>query len=96
MSNIFEEKERSLAATYRVGVYCRLSKADGDEVESASIANQRAMLSAFCKQKGWYIAKVYEDDGFSGLRKDRPKLQELLADVESGKINLVILRTTPA
>lgn len=92
MSNFFEEKERSLAATYRVGVYCRLSKADGDETESASIANQRAMLTGYCKQKGWYIAKIYEDDGFSGLKKDRPRLQELLADVEAGKINLVITK----
>ena len=91
MTNIFEEKERKLAPTYKVGLYCRLSKADG-EGESASIANQRAMLTAYCERKGWAVVKVYEDDGFSGLKANRPKLQELIADVEAGTINLVITK----
>lgn len=91
MTSIFEEREKKLASTYKVGIYCRLSKADGDG-ESASIANQRAMLIAHCQQKGWEVVKVYEDDGFSGLKANRPKLQELLSDVESGRINLVITK----
>ena len=91
MTNFFEEKERKLASTYRAGLYCRLSKADG-EGESASIANQRTMLTAFCEKKGWRVSKIYEDDGFSGLKANRPKLQELMADVETGQINVVITK----
>lgn len=89
--NLIADREKELAKTYKAGIYCRLSKADG-EGESESIKNQKQLLSDFCNKRGWTITKIYEDDGFSGLKADRPKLKELLSDVEAGTINLVITK----
>lgn len=77
---------------FAVGIYCRLSKDDDLQGESASISNQRELLTSVCKAQGWNIAEVYQDDGFTGLNMDRPGLQKLLRDIELGKINLVITK----
>lgn len=77
---------------FAVGIYCRLSKDDDLQGESASISNQRELLTSVCKAQGWTIAEVYQDDGFTGLNMDRPGLQKLLRDIELGRINLVITK----
>ena len=51
---------------YDVGVYCRLSKDDGTDNESASIATQKSILTDYVKKQGWHLAKTYVDDGYSG------------------------------
>ena len=62
----------ALAGGYRAAVYCRLSKDDDLQGESASIANQRDMLEKYCEKKGWEVVAVYQDDGFTGLNMERP------------------------
>ena len=57
----------ALAGGYRAAVYCRLSKDDDLQGESASIANQRDMLEKYCGKQGWEVVAVYQDDGFTGL-----------------------------
>ena len=42
----------ALAGGYRAAVYCRLSKDDDLQGESASIANQRDMLEKYCEKQG--------------------------------------------
>ena len=61
MAGIKEEKK-----IYLVGIYCRLSKDDGTDNESASIATQKSILTDYVKKQGWHIAKTYVDDGYSG------------------------------
>lgn len=78
--------------TWQVGIYCRLSKDDDQQGESASIGNQRELLTNYCKAQGWTIAQVYQDDGYTGLNMERPGLKRLLSDVEQGRINLVITK----
>ena len=52
MKMTFEQMEELLAPTYRVGVYCRLSKDDDErERESASISHQREMMMDFCAKR---------------------------------------------
>lgn len=93
MKMTFEQMEELLAPTYRVGVYCRLSKDDDErERESASISHQREMMMDFCAKRGWSVEHVYVDDGYSGLNQNRPDLQKLLDDVENKRINLVITK----
>ena len=46
---------------YDVGVYCRLSKDDGTDNESASIATQKSILMDYVKKQGWHLAKTYVD-----------------------------------
>lgn len=79
-----QQMEELLAPTYRVGIYCRLSKEDEDQRdgESQSIAHQREMIEEFCKRKGWAVEEVYIDDGYTGTSQNRPAIQKMLADVE--------------
>ncbi|WP_442861704.1 recombinase family protein [Butyrivibrio sp.] len=92
MSN--EQMEDLLASTYKVGVYCRLSKEDEDsrEGESQSISHQREIIEGFCKKKGWRVEDVYVDDGYSGTTSNRPSLQRLLSDIEEKRINVVVTK----
>lgn len=77
---------------FKAGIYCRLSKDDDLQGESASISNQRELLTSVCKAQGWDVVDVYQDDAFTGLNMDRLGLQSLLADAKKGKINLVITK----
>lgn len=86
------ELDMALAEKFRVGIYCRLSKDDDLQGESASIANQRAMLEDYCEKQGWEVVAVYQDDGYTGLNMDRPDFQRLLKAIEKGFINLVITK----
>lgn len=79
-------------------IYCRLSIDDDLEGESASIQNQRALLEAYCQQKGWKVYGVYLDDGRTGLNLNRPDLQRMFRDIERGwdelgrKISVVLTK----
>jgi len=78
--------------TYKVGVYTRLSKEDGNEGESASIDTQKSIIRDYVLKQGWEIAKIYVDDGFSGTNFNRPDFQRMLKDIENGVINCVITK----
>ncbi len=73
MAGIKEEKK-----IYLVGIYCRLSKDDGTDNESASIATQKSILTDYVKKQGWHIAKTYVDDGYSGTNFQRPSFQKVV------------------
>ena len=87
MAGIKEEKK-----IYSVGIYCRLSKDDGTENESASIATQKSILTDYVKKQGWHLAKMYVDDGYSGTNFQRPSFQNMIKDIENGRINCVITK----
>ncbi len=71
---------------YEVGMYRRLSKDDGTDNESASIATQKSILTDYVKKQGWHLAKTYVDDGYSGTNFQRPSFQNMIKDIESGLI----------
>ena len=77
---------------YSAGLYLRLSKDDEQAGESVSIGTQRAILTDYCNAHQFAIYKEYVDDGYSGLNFERPGFQELLRDVESGAVNMVITK----
>lgn len=77
---------------YRAAIYCRLSKDDELQTESASISNQRSMLEKYCESKGWDVIAVYQDDGYTGLNMDRPDLKRMLRACERKYVNLVITK----
>ena len=55
--------------------YLRLSREDGDKLESDSIRNQRSLINDFVKQhKEIQLVEEYIDDGYSGTNFDRPAL----------------------
>ena len=80
--------------TFNVALYIRLSREDGDNMESESITNQRDLLQMFLEkteEKLIYIDE-YVDDGVSGSTFDRPSWKRLIADIDSGKVNTIITK----
>lgn len=76
---------------YRGALYIRLSREDGGR-ESAGIESQRLLLRNYAKQQGFSVVEEYVDDGYSGTRYDRPGFRRMLADIEAGRINLVMIK----
>jgi len=77
---------------YKVGLYIRLSKEDGDKGESMSVTNQRMLLKRYCKDQKLTIVQEYVDDGYSGTNFNRPRFQKMIRDIEKGVINTVITK----
>ena len=79
--------------SFRVGLYMRLSREDGDKEESSSVTNQREILKRYVsEQDNFFIVKEYVDDGWTGTNFDRPKFKEMIKDIEAGIIDTVITK----
>lgn len=73
--------------------YIRLSREDGDKAESDSIGNQRKLITDYLKDKADFVLyDIYIDDGFTGTNFNRPSFQRMLADIETGHVNCVIVK----
>ena len=77
---------------FKVGMYIRLSREDGDKQENESIGNQRNILQRYVKENDLCFVKEYVDDGVSGTTFDRPGFNEMLQDIENKNINMVITK----
>ena len=79
----------------RCAVYTRKSSDEGLEQEFNSLHAQREACEAYIvsqKHEGWRVVKThYDDGGFSGGNMERPALKRLLEDIETGKVNVVIV-----
>ena len=77
----------------RCAVYTRKSTSAGLEQDFNSLDAQReACIGYIQRQPGWtIIGEQYDDGGFTGANTDRPAFQRLLADVEAGKIDVVVV-----
>jgi site-specific DNA recombinase len=78
----------------RVGIYCRVSSEEGLNQEFTSLDNQEQRSRdrvASRSDDGWMVAKVYRDGGYSGGTINRPGLQELLLDVQAGKLDVIVI-----
>lgn len=78
--------------TTLTGLYCRLSRDDEQNGESNSISTQRLMLRKYAEQNNFKIVDEYVDDGFSGTNFERPSFKRMIDDIETGKINCVIVK----
>lgn len=86
---------QSKKKTEQVGItalYCRLSRDDGAEGDSNSVANQKRLLQKFAKENGLGNTRYYVDDGFTGTNFRRPGFQQLLEDIEMGYVSAVIVK----
>ncbi len=78
---------------WKCGVYLRLSREDGDKLESDSIANQRKIIGKYLeKNPDLEIYDTYVDDGFSGTDFNRPNMARLLEDIKNRKVNCLIVK----
>ena len=79
----------------RCAVYTRKSSEEGLEQSFNSLHAQRQACEAYILSQageGWAAnAEVYDDGGFSGGNLERPALKRLLADIEAGLIDIVVL-----
>lgn len=82
-----------MAEPYRTFAYLRLSKEDGDKVESDSISNQRRLISSYLENRPEFrLVDVFIDDGYSGTSFRRPGMQSMLKRLENGEANCVIVK----
>jgi DNA invertase Pin-like site-specific DNA recombinase len=96
-------EERRLASTdlhgvtrkLRCAIYTRKSSEEGLDMEFNSLDAQREACQAYIasqRGEGWVqVADHYDDGGVSGGTLDRPALKRLLADVQAGKIDIVVV-----
>jgi site-specific DNA recombinase len=79
----------------RCAVYTRKSTDEGLDMAFNSLDAQRDACEAYVasqRGEGWIlVADHYDDGGFSGGTLERPALQRLLADVQAGKIDCVVV-----
>ncbi len=79
----------------RCVIYTRKSSEEGLEQDFNSLDAQREAGEAFIKSQkheGWEaITEKYDDGGYSGGNMERPALRKLLADIEAGKIDVVVV-----
>ena len=90
MSEIASTKTRK-----RCAVYCRVSTDERLDQEFNSIDAQKEAGQAYIasqRAEGWIpVADDYDDPGFSGGNTERPALKRLLADIERGLIDIVVV-----
>ena len=82
----------------RCAVYTRKSSEEGLEQEFNSLHAQREACEAYIasqRSEGWVLLRdQYDDGGVSGGTLDRPGLQRLMADIEDGLVDVVVVYKT--
>ncbi len=82
-------------AKQRCAVYTRKSSEEGLDMAFNSLHAQRESCEAYIasqKPEGWVLVPdAYDDGGISGGTLERPALQRLLADIEAGRIDVVVV-----
>ena len=73
-------------------LYCRLSRDDGGEGDSNSVANQKKLLQKYAKEHKFPNTRYYVDDGYTGTNFNRPGFQQMLEDIDLGYISIVIVK----
>ncbi|MBL8746462.1 MAG: recombinase family protein [Phycisphaerae bacterium] len=83
------------SAKVRCAIYTRKSSEEGLEQEFNSLHAQRESAEAYIKSQsheGWVcLPDTYDDGGFTGGNIERPAVKRLLADIEAGRIDCVVV-----
>ena len=81
--------------TVRCAIYTRKSTEENLDLDFNSLDAQRESAEAYIKSQeheGWRcLPDRYDDGGFSGGNTERPAFQRLMADVEDGKIDCILV-----
>jgi site-specific DNA recombinase len=95
MSKSKSQAKASTPRTLRCANYTRKSTEEGLEQESNSLDAQRDSGENYIKaqvEEGWIcLPDRYDDCGFSGANMERPALKRLMADVEAGKVDCIVV-----
>jgi site-specific DNA recombinase len=86
---------KTVPKSVRCAIYTRKSTDQGLEQDFNSLDAQYEASQAYIRSQahaGWTLLRAkYDDGGFSGGDTDRPALQRLLADVQAGKIDVIVV-----
>jgi len=87
--------KKPIVRKIRCAVYTRKSSEEGLEQEFNSLDAQREACEAYIasqKPEGWtLVPDRYDDGGISGATLERPALQRLLGDIETHRIDVVVV-----
>src|ERR1035437_7537983 len=79
----------------RCAIYTRKSSEEGLEQSFNSLDAQREACEAYVasqKHEGWHLLPAhYDDGGFSGGNMERPALKQLMAEIQAGKVNVLVV-----
>jgi hypothetical protein len=86
---------RRSAKKNRCAIYTRKSTDEGLDQAFNSLDAQREACAAFIlsqKHEGWSaLPALYDDGGYSGGTMERPALKRLMADIEAGQVDVVVV-----
>lgn len=86
--------QKQMAQTMKAAIYCRLSKEDeGKNGESESIQNQKSMLTAYAAEKGFEVYRIYSDEDYSGIDRERPAFNEMIRAASEHRFDVVLAKT---
>ncbi len=78
---------------WKTAIYVRLSKDDGDKLESNSITNQKDLINEYLKNyNDIRVVTTKVDDGYSGVNFERPAFLELMEEIKKGQVNCVVVK----
>lgn len=91
MENVFENKVSG--KIWNTALYIRLSREDGDKMESESVKSQREMLRNFLlKNPDLKLYDEYIDDGYTGTNFNRDSFERMFNDIRANKVDCVIVK----
>jgi site-specific DNA recombinase len=90
-----EKAARRPVKRLRCAIYTRKSTDEGLEKDFNSLDAQREACAAFIqsqRHEGWILVpSLYDDGGYSGGTMERPALKRVLADIEAGRVDVIVV-----
>jgi DNA invertase Pin-like site-specific DNA recombinase len=89
------DNDQQIGGRLRCAIYSRKSTEEGLNQEFNTLEAQREAAEAYVRSQlhaGWVaLEERYDDGGYTGANLERPGLRRLLADIESGKVDAVLV-----
>ena len=88
-NNINQKSQPTEPSTSKAAIYCRVASRHPSDAETTYI--QLEKLRNFATKQGFKECMEYMDNGYSGSNLNRPAFAQMEADINSGKIDTVIV-----
>ena len=92
---VIKNRNTNSIAGINLAIYLRISKDDGNNLETQSISNQRDLIRNFVTNHNDFAGAnitEYVDDGITGSHTDREAYKRLMNDVENGVIDCIVVK----
>ena len=87
-----KEDNTDMSGAKITALYCRLSQEDARLGESLSIEHQKEILLQYAREHRFPNPTFFVDDGYSGTNFDRPGFKSMLAEIEAGKVGVLLTK----